>query len=185
MVFNPEVHHRHSIWLKGYDYSKNGAYFVTVCTNDREHILGKIIEGKMIENYAGEMVRKWYLKIKEKFDDYLCDEFIIMPNHVHGIIIKGPVGADPCVCPDSTRNYSEMGGHMGPPLHQIIQWFKTMTTNEYLKEIDNSNWESFNGKLWQRNYYDHILRNDQELTTYRKYIQDNPSKWKEDEYFID
>jgi REP element-mobilizing transposase RayT len=161
MAFNPDIHHRRSIRLKGYDYSREGAYFVTVCTKDRDHLFGKIVEAEMIENQAGEMVRKWFYKLEEKFIEYKCDEFIIMPNHIHAIIIKECVGADPCVCPDHQKDISGKGGHMGPPLHQIIQWFKTMTTNEYLREIDNSNWPPFNGKLWQRNYYEHIIRNDQ------------------------
>ena len=107
-----------------------------------------------------------------------------MPNHIHLIIINEHVGADPCVCPKPEMDIPKKGEHIGSPLNQIVQWFKTMTTNEYIKNIHLNDWKTFNGKLWQRNYYEHIIRNEHELRAYRKYIKDNPSRWEEDEYFV-
>ena len=98
------------------------------------------------------------------------------------------VGAGPCACPDHNNGSSGATTGSRPynfSLSNVIERFKSLTTFRYIEEIDNSNWQPFNGKLWQRNYYDHIIRNNPELNTYRKYIQDNPSKWKEDEYFIE
>ena len=110
-----------------------------------------------------------------------------MPNHFHGIIfIVESVGADLRVCPDNEENAStQKGEHVGSPLRaplsQMIQWFKTMTTNEYIRGVKQLNWKPFNGKLWQRNYYEHIIRNDKELQQKTDYILDNPSRWDEDD----
>lgn len=103
-----------------------------------------------------------------------------MPNHFHAIIKI--VGEDLCVLPKTgERTYSgglqETGGHAGPPLQEMIQWFKTMTTNEYIKNIRENNWTPFNKRLWQRSFYDHVIRNEQELNRIREYIINNPLRW--------
>ncbi len=99
-----------------------------------------------------------------------------MPNHIHGIIqITQIVGADLRVCPNNNQ-----GEHIGSPLHKMVQWFKTMTTNEYIRNVKNNNWPPFNSKLWQRNYYEHIIRNERELNKIREYIIHNPLKWELD-----
>jgi REP element-mobilizing transposase RayT len=125
------------------------------------------------------MVAKYWRKLPLKFHLVGLDEFIIMPNHIHGII---NVGADPRVCPDNHQY--QKGEHMGSPLQtklgRIIQWFKTMTTNEYLREVRNSDWPQFPGRLWQRNYYEHIIRNSVELENIRRYIRINPNSWVSD-----
>ena len=207
MKYNPDIHHRRSIRLKGYDYSRCGAYFVTLCAHKRAMMFGQIIDGTMELNGAGKMTDKWWQKIPEKFNAQL-DEYIIMPNHLHGIIVivradpyiypakkfQHPVGADPCVCPDKTVNLKEKsehipiegehipieGEHMGSPLHSIVQWFKTMTTNEYIINVKNNNWPPFDKKIWQRNYYERIIRNEKECRRIRQYIMDNPLKWEFD-----
>jgi REP element-mobilizing transposase RayT len=102
-----------------------------------------------------------------------------MPNHIHGIIFI--VGADLRVCPDKNNDDIKKGEHIGSPLHHIIQWFKTMTTNKYIACVNQYDWLRFNGKLWQRNYYEHIIRNETELNNIREYIRYNPLKWDEDE----
>ena len=122
-------------------------------------------------------MKKWYFELPNKFPDIQCDQYIIMPNHIHFIIII--VGADLRVCPD------DIGEHIGSPLHKIIQWFKTMTTNEYIRNVKNNRWEPFDGKLWQRNYYEHIIRNEQELNKIREYIINNPLKWELDKYYLE
>ena len=97
MKYNPAIHHRKSIRLKGYDYSKAGAYFVTMCIQERKCLLGNISDEKMILNNAGIMIDKWWWELRNKFNDVELDEYIIMPDHFHGIVFI--VGADLRVCP--------------------------------------------------------------------------------------
>ena len=97
MKYQPDIHHRRSLRLKDYDYSRPEAYFVTICTMNRECKLCEIIDNKIHFNTICEMVEKWWLRIPEKFPEIIQDKYVIMPNHIHGIIIN--VGADPCVCP--------------------------------------------------------------------------------------
>jgi REP-associated tyrosine transposase len=191
MTYNPEIHNRRSIRLKGYDYSHTGAYFVTVCVKDHACLFGDVGEREMNLNNAGTMIKTWWLSIPDKYRHVELDEYMIMPNHFHGIIKI--VGADQCVCPgpsvrpdpsvspDPINETGEKGEHTGSPLPRIIQWFKTMTTNEYIRGIDAQGWERFNRKLWQRNYYEHIIRDEKELQTIGEYIRYNPLKWNEDE----
>jgi REP element-mobilizing transposase RayT len=147
-------------------------------------------------NDAGHMVSKWYHKLENKFPDIKCDELICMPNHVHFILVN--VGADLCVCPNKTdahhgstgehagstgEHAGSTGEHIGSPLHRIVQWFKTMTTNEYIRNVKNNGWQPFDKKLWQRNYYEHIVRNETELTKIREYIINNPLNWEIDKNY--
>ena len=110
------------------------------------------------------MIQSWLVELTHKFINIELDEFIIMPNHMHGIIVINNVGADLRVCPDINNDDKDKGEHTGSPLHKIVQWFKTMTTNEYIRRIKLFDWHSFNGKLWQRNYYEHIIRNERGCT---------------------
>lgn len=154
--FNSEIHHRRSIRLKNYDYSQSGGYFITICTHNRE----PLFESEYVQN----MLKAFWEKLPAKFSIVQLDEFVVMPNHVHGIIIIGqPHGAAPT------------------PLGDIIEWYKTMTTNAYINGVKNNQWGSFNERFWQRNYYEHIIRNEDELNRIRQYIIDNPMKWDEDE----
>jgi len=100
-----------------------------------------------------------------------------MPNHCHAIIINTGVGADLRVCPNGYRHGRTSGEHTGSPLHRVIQWFKTMTTNEYICGVRRQGWAPFHGKLWQRNYYEHIVRNEKEFTRIQEYIRNNPENW--------
>ena len=158
MKYDPEIHHRRSIRLKGYYYSQAGLYFITICTQDGLHLFGEITNDEIVLNDSGMMIEKWWNELKNKFPNIELDEFVVMPNHFHGIIqiinTDPPVGADLRVCPDN------VGEHTGSPLHKMIQWFKTMSTNEYIRNVKNNNWIPFNKKLWQRNYYEHIIRNE-------------------------
>ena len=135
--YNPDIHHRRSIRLPGYDYASEGLYFVTMCVQNRECLFGEIKNNEMVLNDAGHMVEKWYHKTQEKFPDIVCHEMAIMPNHFHciwenvGLHGASAVGADPCVRPvengddhinegahagnENVQIISE-GGHAGPPL---------------------------------------------------------------------
>jgi putative transposase len=231
MKYDPVKHHRRSIRLKGYDYARRGAYFVTLCVQNRECALGEIVGGEMHPNRAGRMIEKWWLELNHKFAAVDTDEYVIMPNHFHGIVIivnpaptigadfgavgadlrVGPVtdvgavvGADLCVGPVTDVRadlrvgpVTDVGAivgadlrvgpapgldlvqseHVGSPLPTIVQWFKTMTTNEYIREVKQSGWPPFPGKFWQRNYYEHIVRDEADLARIRAYLQNNPAKW--------
>ncbi len=200
--YNPKIHHRRSIRLQGYDYSQAGLYFITICVHNREWLFGNVLNGVMILNDAGQMVEKWYYELKNKFGDIKCDEMVVMPNHFHCIIENvGTVGADLRVCPDNDQNGQNvengqshriaptgeplpiLGEHVGSPLQTVVQWFKTMTTNEYIRGVKNLGWQPFDGKMWQRNYYEHIIRNEQSYETISNYIINNPAKWEEDKFY--
>ena len=133
------------------------------------------------------MIVKWVYEIENKFNDITIPSFVVMPNHFHVIIANavddvGDVGADLRVCP--IDNKYNQGEHTGSPLHRVVQWFKTMTTNEYIRGIKMLSWKSFDGKLWQRNYYEHIIRNEQSYLQIAEYIQNNPAKWTEDKLYM-
>jgi REP element-mobilizing transposase RayT len=177
---------RRTIRLRGYDYSQAGAYFVTICTQNRECFFGDIVDGAMRLNDAGEMVEKWYRELENKFPDIRCDQYIVMPNHFHGVIVN--VGADLRVCPGNAPDVHKsgehkMGEHIGSPLRAVVQWFKTMTTNEYIRGVKQHGWQRFDRKLWQRNYYEHIVRNENELNRIREYIVNNPTQWPSDRLY--
>ena len=187
--------------LKDYDYSNHGAYFVTICTQDRECLFGNIVQGEMIFNDAGSMVNKIWNELNDKYTRIETDEFIIMPNHVHGIIFI--VGAGPRACPDAddpdyqrndaghpqgcapTITRAESQGHPqgddpALSLSDVVHRFKSYTTAQYRIGVELHNWQPFRGKLWQRNYYEHIIRNEEELTKIREYIRNNTIQWEMD-----
>lgn len=173
MTFNQNIYHRRSIRLQNYDYSQHGAYFVTICTQNRACLFGQICNGKMNLNKAGQMIEQWYIELENKFQDIKCGDFICMPNHVHFIIVN--VGIDPrCVCTEDHQTFK------GNALSKVVQWFKTMTTNSYIHGVKNENWTPFYKRLWQRNYYEHIIRHDADLERIQQYIQNNPMRWQQD-----
>jgi REP element-mobilizing transposase RayT len=169
---------RRSIRLRGYDYSQAGAYFITICTQNRTCLFGEIVNDEMVLNDAGKMVLHWYAELENKFSDIQCDEFIYMPNHIHFIVVN-TVGADLRVRPDIVVDRPK-GEHIGSPLHVVVQWFKTMTTNAYIQGVKQWGWRRFDGKLWQRNYWEHVVRNESELNSIRAYILNNPAQWASD-----
>ncbi|MGB2694839.1 MAG: transposase [Dehalococcoidia bacterium] len=179
MQYDPDRHQRRSIRLPHYDYAQPGAYFVTVCVQGRECLLGDIEGDEMVPSEAGRMVRSWWHELPRKFPFCDTDAFVIMPNHIHGIIVirdtPSPVGADLHV-----RPYSGVRPGSPAPLPRIVQWFKTMTTNAYIQGADRHGWAPFAAHLWQRNYYEHIVRNEGEMNRIRCYVEDNPRNWKGD-----
>jgi len=180
---------RRSIRLKGYDYSLPGYYFVTICVHERAYLFGKIIDGEMLLNEAGHMINKWQVEIPHKFE-YICvDSFVVMPNHIHAIFaISEPAEADLCVypdkhlcvCPNENGEHDEKGRPAGLPLPRVVQWFKTMTTNDYIHGVKHNYWRAFRLRLWQRNYYEHIIRNEEDYYCTREYILSNPKNWDKD-----
>lgn len=169
MEYNPEIHHRRSIRLKGYDYSQVGAYFVTICTNNRE----SFFENESIK----EIAEKYWKEIPNNFKNIELDEYIIMPNHLHGIIVIKNVGA--VHEPPNNRAIHELPLQSKQQykifLPQIIGWFK-MNSAKSINKILKREGQPF----WQRNYYEHIVRNETELNKIREYIINNPLKWELD-----
>jgi REP element-mobilizing transposase RayT len=179
--FNPNLHQRHSIRLRGYDYSKEGAYFITICTQNRECLFGEIVDGRMVLNEAGRMIQSVWDELPQHYPGVDIDAFMVMPNHIHGIIFLN-VGAGPRACPESGSYANPTNGQpqgVAPTisLPDIVHHFKTLTTTRYRHGVTHNNWASFPGKLWQRNYYEHIIRNEMELNEIREYILNNSAQW--------
>ena len=178
MEYNPEKHHRRSIRIKNYDYSKNGYYFITICSKDRECIFGNLNVGallacaqNMIElSNAGKILDKHWNNIPNQFENVILDEYIIMPNHIHGIII---------IDKDRAHDKDRAQASSAPTIGKIMRSFKSKSAMEYLKHIQNNDF-NLSRKIWQRNYYEHIIRDDNELEKIREYIVNNPYKWDED-----
>jgi putative transposase len=183
MMFHPERYHRRSIRLKGYDYRQSGAYFVTICTQDRAFLFGQVAQGEMRLNEAGKMVCDVWNDLPAFYAGVQTDAFIVMPNHIHGIIIL--VGAGPRACPGQPpvgvgpRAYPGQPQGVAPTLGlpDVVHRFKTMTTKRYADGVKRLGWEPFRGRLWQRNYCEHIIRNEESLNRVREYILTNPMRW--------
>lgn len=189
--FNPRVHHRRSIRLKGYDYAQEGLYFITICCFENKHLFGRIVDGVMVLNKAGEIAEKCWLEIPEHFKNVVLHAFVIMPNHVHGILeIEGAkkemneygVGAL-----TGAKNFSpvreDIIGNRKSPLPQspsrtigsMVRGFKIGVTKWMRQHTDVVN-------VWHRNYYDIIIRNEQSYDNISKYIVNNPINWRDDRF---
>jgi len=179
MKYDPEKHHRRSIRLKGYDYSQAGAYFVTICTQNRECLFGEIVEGEMRLNNAGQIVQSVWNELSQHYLGVDIDAFAVMPNHIHGIVVLTSVGAGPCAYPDGGQPRG-VAPTMSMSLPDVVHRFKSMTTTRYRHSYTQNGFRPYPSRLWQRDYYDHIIRNDDELNRIREYIINNPLKWEFD-----
>ena len=195
--YNPNKHHRRSIRLKGYDYSQAGLYFITLCVQNRKNLFGKIENGKLILNNLGEIAKDEWEKTPEIRKNISLGEFIIMPNHFHaiisidyqiketgvlqytqtefkspsqtiGAIIRGYKGAATKRIKELIRNNNSTGELQYAPTPTELQYAPTAPT------ID------LNKSIWQRNYWEHIIRNEKEYYRISKYIINNPIKWEKD-----
>ena len=208
MTYNPKIHHRRSIRLKGYDYSNAGLYFITICVKNHQCLFGNIVENKIILNDAGYMVEKWYYELENKYPDKKCREMIVMPNHFHCIVENTKIMNKHGMSIRDVNGTTIRDAHVGTSLHgrpktnepilkpqyginnkkyiatigDTMDWFKTMTTNEYIHGVKIYNWKRFDKKLWQRNYWEHIIRNDAEYKRIADYINENPAKWIDDKF---
>jgi len=226
MRYNPEIHHRRSIRLKGYDYSQPGAYFITICTHERECLFGEIVNDEMILNDYGKIVyEEWFLSAKIRNEIELYEnEFVVMPNHIHGIVwiiandvdvtnnvvinnvviddfviddfndFVGATGRLPRRQQEQRRqiqkhnrsniqsgylaNYDKPHGPKNKSLSSFIAGYKSSVT----KRINQIR-QTPGFLVWQRNYYEHIIRNEIELNKIRKYIQNNPLNWEKDKNY--
>jgi putative transposase len=178
MTYDPAEHHRRSIRLQGYDYAQPGAYFITLCVQNREGALGEIVDGTMRLNAVGVMAQTEWQDLPKRFPGVTLDAFTFMPNHMHGIVIiqasedaSVRAGLVPALAGASTRDAptNALGNIMGA--------FKSITTHAYIVGVRQSDWPPFFGKFWQRNYYEHIVRDEGDLARIRVYVQNNPAQW--------
>jgi putative transposase len=171
--FKTQKHHRRSIRLREYDYSQPGSYFITVCTSDKAPLFGEIIEGEMVLNDFGKIVEKEILKTESFRNNIEIDKYVIMPNHVHLIIVIWPSRT-------GTARRAPTVERFGKPIRNsiptIVRSLKSAITRQIniLRHISNHS-------IWQRNYYEHIVRNEGELNKIRCYIINNPPKWEFDQ----
>ncbi|GGH18852.1 transposase [Pedobacter zeae] len=179
MKYNPLIHNRRSIRLKGYDYSKAGAYFITICCEDRLHRFGKIVDDKMILNESGKIAYNEWISLSDRFSNFELDVFQIMPNHMHGIIILSDVGATLAVAKEEDNRAT---ARVAPTIANIIGAYKSIVSNACLQLFKSHN--KIMGKLWQRNYYEHIIRNQRAYQNISNYIINNPSKWDKDKFHL-
>ncbi len=149
-------YNRQSTRLRTHDYSSAGAYFITVCTHNRENLFGQIKDGMMYPNSLGIIVRDIWLGIPSRYRNIHLDEFVLMPDHVHGIILIPTMGA----------------ASSAPTLGNILRYFKSLTAITINKHIQHSYCP-----VWQRGYWDRIIRNDEDMYTIQEYIRNNPYDW--------
>lgn len=181
---------RCSLRLKEYNYSQAGAYFVTVCTKGRGYLFGDVVNGEMGLNECGENAEKCWREIPAHFPHVKLDEYIIMPNHTHGILlIIDTVGAKN-FSPDNdlskiagAKNFSPLHDNIRPrgttkTIGSIIRGFKIGVTKWARQKM-------YINDVWQRNYYEHIIRDEKDLNRIREYIKNNPLKWTEDRYYVE
>lgn len=178
--YNPTIHKRRSIRLKGYDYSQEGLYFITICLQNREYRFGRIEHDKMILNEFGMIAHTEWEKLPGRFKNFELDVFQIMPNHMHGIIFLKNVGAGFTPAPQRNANI-KAGASPAPTVSDIVGAYKSLVANGCLEVYQSTN-ETM-GKLWQRNFYEHIIRNQQSYETISNYIVNNPAKWRDDKFY--
>jgi len=248
--YDPAKHHRRSIRLKEYDYTKAGAYFLTIVTQDRVCLFGEVVDGEMRLNDVGDMVHQEWTNLPNRFPNIDLDAFIVMPNHIHGIIVitdatpivgaglvpaqlvpaqhddaaitsgaitsgattrVAPTNAqhdDAAITPRATTRVAPTNAQhddaaitsgattsrattsgaitsgattrVAPTVGNIVGAFKSITTVRYTHGVKHYGWLPFRGRLWQRNYYEHIIRNEGSLHRIREYIINNQSRWEMD-----
>jgi REP element-mobilizing transposase RayT len=186
MGYDPDKHRRRSIRREGYDYSLPGAYFVTLISYGRMCLFGEIKDGELRQSDIGKLVYDCWLGITDHFDNTKLDEYVIMPNHLHGIIIiLDPYGKGEASLDKPTIGSAMISGDASPlqpkgtqpgSIGAIIQNFKSVTT----RKVNRLHFEP-GYKIWQKNYYERIIRNEGELNATRRYILDNPLNWEQDQ----
>lgn len=154
---------RRSPRLAHYDYRTPGAYVVTACTQNRLCLFGEVRAGQMLRTPAGEMVATVWAECPAHYPGVDVDAFVVMPNHIHGLLWLMP------------------GGALSVP--DLMHRFKSLTTARYRQEVQASGWPRFEGRLWQRTYFEHIVRSEEALQRHRRYIEDNPAQWTQDRYY--
>jgi REP-associated tyrosine transposase len=171
MKFNPDRHHRRSIRLSGYDYTQPGAYFVTICTRQRECTLGVVQDQTVILSPSGQIAKQCWNALASHFLFLNLDAFVIMPNHLHGIIVITHSEQSKSETAIPVRPSSPKGTQ-SDSLSAILQNFKSVSTRKINQVHQNRG-----ATVWQRGYYERVIRDDTELSRIRQYIETNPNRW--------
>ncbi len=189
--YNPEIHHRRSIRIKDYDYSREGLYFITICTHNHERLFGQINNDEMMLNEYGKTAYHEWLQTGEMRKNILLQEFVIMPNHMHGIIeINNSTGRGMMPRALLHCDTKSQGTYQRAPTEQfgkptsntiptIVRGFKSTVTKQ-INTIRNTPGQT----VWQRSYYEHVIRNEKSYNRIFEYIRYNPKKWLQDEYYM-
>ena len=181
MTFNPLFHNRQSIRLNFYDYSKVGIYFFTICIEDRRCLLGEISNEEMFLSELGEIALKEWHNLTFRFKNIELGEFTIMPNHIHGIIIVKKIAQND---EKNLISQTDVGATLAvalPTLGNIIGAFKSLVTTSYLKILKDRNPDIILGKLWQGNYFERIIKDEEGLRNASLYLKNNSKNWDRDE----
>jgi putative transposase len=180
-------HRRRSIRLPGYDYACPGAYFITLVTRRRACLFGDVRNGEMVCNPAGLMIQEVWSSLPERFPNIELGLSQVIPNHFHGIIIINDVGAGLVPAPSrATTSLIKREGPVGiaptaPTVGEIVGAFKSITTHAYIQGVKSQGWMAFDHRLWQRNYFEHIIRSQEEHHLIYDYLETNPFHWDKDE----
>ena len=158
-----ELPKRKSPRIPGYDYSTNGAYFITVCTYEKKQLFGSV----GADSISARMVERTFLETIQKYDNVKSPVYVVMPNHFHAII-----------------QIERADMESAPTISQIIQSFKRYSTVEYIKLVNENKLPRFDGKVWQRSFHDHVVRGEKDYLEIWNYIEGNPSKWEEDCFYV-
>lgn len=177
MPYDPARHHRHSIRLRSYDYTLPGHYFVTINVQHQACLFGDMRDGEVELSQAGWVIEWWWQDLPNRFPGIALDAFVVMPDHFHGIVVIDPLGTE-----EGTHIGVPVRQHASPSLGQMIGWFKSMTTTDYIRGVKTLDWPPFQRRLWHRNYFEHIIRDEQDLERIRAYIASNPADWTPDDH---
>jgi len=159
MPYDPAIHHRRSMRLTGYDYSYPAGYFVTICAEKGGNIFGDVKDGAVILSAIGQVIHQCWFELPTKYPGLELDAFVLMPNHLHAVL--------GLFCGDS--------GKAAPTLGTVMGFFKYESTKRV-----NAMTGVVGAKVWQRSYYDHVIRDNKSLQAIREYIQTNPERWAQD-----
>lgn len=182
MYYNPNIHHRRSIRLAGFDYSREALYYVTLCCEDRASLFGEIIDRQMFLSTPGKIAQACWLEIPDHFPNAVLHDFIIMPNHVHGIVELNN---------DAEHDLKELkyrkGSYPEIPQRHAFQRLIPRSIGSIVKgfKIGVTKWMRANTEIhvvWQRDYYEHIIRDEEDYRRISDYIQDNPANWEKDRF---
>ena len=186
MPYDPRIHHRRSIRLQDYDYSEEGAYFVTICAQDQRLLFGDVRDEAMHPNDAGHMIQQIWDGLPQHYPGVDTDVFQLMPNHLHGIIVlyvdDVPTRREGRVpIHDATDRLGRARDETCEmSLSDVVQRFKSLTTTRYRQGVLRCGWPCFRSRVWQRNYHEHVIRDERDLDRIRQYIIGNPSDWQFD-----
>ena len=170
-VFNQHIHHRRSLRLRGYDYSQAGAYFITLCAQKKKCLFGAVVGDGMRLNDVGHIVQDVWDVLPKNYAGVTLDAFVVMPNHIHGIIVLGDVGAR-FIAPNNEDATNQGAMNRAPTLGEIVRAFKARCTHgiNQLRGVRGK-------QVWQRNYYEHVIRDESSLQEILEYIANNPAQW--------